>query len=372
MVTYQVPDRVHRVAGLGWAQALAFRMRRHHLADLDGGAAVDVVRRLCGVQAQVNSAAALAVAVRQADPDPDATTNALKNRDLVRTWAMRGTLHLLPVDDAAAYLTLLAGARTWHKGSWQKTFLTLDEMAVLTDAVTDALAGGEALTREELVAAIKDTALAAHVSSGWSTVLKPLAWQGLLCQGPSQGNRVTFVRPGAWSPRWRPAASEDDAARHVIRQYLRAHGPATMATFDQWLIRGATPKQRLRQWFADLGDDVATVDVDGTTAYVLAEDLDELAATEPSTDVRLLPGFDQYVLAPGTADTTVLDAEHRGDVSRAAGWIAPVVISAGRVAGTWSAEDGVPRTELWATVPAAKLAAETERLARLTTRRAPA
>jgi hypothetical protein len=360
------------VARVTWANALAFRMRRHHLAELDGGDAVDVVRRLCGVQAQVNSAAALAVAARQAEPDPDATAKALQSRDLVRTWAMRGTLHLLPVDDAAAYLALLAGARTWHKGSWQKTFLTLDEMAALTDAVTDALDGGQALTREELVTKIKNKALAEHVSSGWSAVLKPLAWQGLLCQGPSQGNRVTFMRPDAWSPRWQPAASEDDAARHVVRQYLRAHGPATPAAFDQWLIRGGTPKRKLKQWFADLGDGVATVDVDGTTAYVLAEDLDELAATKPSTDVRLLPGFDQYLLAPGTADTTVLDAEHRGDVSRAAGWIAPIVVSKGRVAGTWSAEDGVPRTELWAKVPAARLAAETKRLARLTTRRAPA
>jgi hypothetical protein len=71
-----------------------------------------VVRRLCGVQAQVASAAALAVAVRQAKPHTTALSRAVSRRSLVRTWAMRGTLHVLAADEAASYLSLLASART--------------------------------------------------------------------------------------------------------------------------------------------------------------------------------------------------------------------------------------------------------------------
>jgi hypothetical protein len=306
---------------------------------------------------------------------------------------MRGTLHLLPSEDAGAYLALLAATKTWTKGSWQKTFLTAAEMDRLTEAVVEALEPGEALTREELVEHLGDTRLAGHVGSGWSAVLKPLAWQGLLCQGPSRGARVTFQRPDAWSKRWRGLPDEDEAARQVVTAYLAAHGPATMAALDQWLMRGTMPKAKLKRWFADLGDAVTTVDVEGTTAYVLAEHEDELRSTKPSTAVRLLPGFDQYVLAPGTGDAAVIDQAHRADVSRAAGWIAPVVVSGGRVVGTWTADGGAPAVDLWpaaktpatkapatngpaadgaAEVPAAGLEAETRRLARLTTRRAPA
>jgi hypothetical protein len=362
--------------GVSALQALAWRLRRHHLERLDGGHAVDVVRRLCGIQAQVASAAALAVAVRQQQPDPDGTATGLERRDLVRTWAMRGTLHLLPTGEAADYLTLLAGARTWTKGSWQKTFLTEAEMQRLADAVRQALAPGEPLTREQLIQSLPPK-LKDHVSSGWSTVLKPLAWQGLLCQGPAQGTRSTFQRPDAWSPSWRAPADtdEDAAADRVLRAYLAAHGPATAERFDQWLMRGAIPKAKLRRWFASLRDDVTTVDVDGTPAHVLAEHEDELHATKPSTAVRLLPGFDQWVLAPGTADPQVVPPGHRQDVSRAAGWIAPVVVAGGRVAGTWSADDGTPVVELFpdgGKVPATKLKAETSRLAGLTRRRAPA
>ena len=68
-------------------------------------------------------------------------------------------------------------------------------------------------------------------------------------------------------------------------------------------------------------------------------DLDALAATKPTTEVRLLGGFDQYVLGPGTADGHVTAAARRSKVSLQSGWISPVVIAGGVVAGTWAAEN---------------------------------
>ena len=357
------------VPHLSWDQALAWRMHRHHLDPPAGASAVDVVHRLCGVQAQVTSAAALAVAVRQAEPGTTAVPEALADGSLVRTWAMRGTLHLLAAEDAASYLALLASARTWEKASWQKAFLPAPQMARLTEAVSAALEGGAELDREQLVAAVwrhsGDEDLAEQIRSGWSAVLKPLAWQGLLCSGTARGTRVTFTAPAARVPGWSGLPDPDQAAGRVILAYLAAHGPATMASFDQWLLRGATPKAALRRWFAELGDGVAQVDVDGTTAYLRAEDVDDVAAAKPSTAVRLLPGFDQYVLGPGTSDPNVVPPAHRADVSRAAGWISPVVVSRGRVAGTWNADGDIAVDLFEEPVPAAALAAEVGRVQRL-------
>jgi hypothetical protein len=56
--------------------------------------------------------------------------------------------------------------------------------------------------------------------------------------------------------------------------------------------------------------------------------------------LRLLPGFDQYVLGPGTEDPHVIPAGRRTAVSRQAGWISPVVVLGGVVSGTWVAKDG--------------------------------
>ena len=65
--------------------------------------------------------------------------------------------------------------------------------------------------------------------------------------------------------------------------------------------------------------------MEGETRYLLAEHEDELAATRPSRATHLLGAFDQFVLGPGTKDTHMLASEHRSLVSKAAGWIAPVL-----------------------------------------------
>jgi hypothetical protein len=337
--------------GVTWAQVRHWRVGRQFLRDLDGGSAAAVASRLCGVQAQVSSAAVLAVVTRQRSPDPGSVAAALKKQQLVRTWAMRGTLHLLTPGEAAGALSLLASARTWEKGVWQKNFVTTAQLDTLAEAVTEALADGQPKTRAELLEHVDDPQLKEHVGSGWSAVLKPLAWQGLLMQGPAEGGRITFVRPDLWLKKWPGLPDPDSAAPEVILRYLAAFGRATPQAFDQWLIRGVTPKPRLRQWVAALGDRVREVDVEGRPLVVRAEDLPSLEETKPAPVVRLLSGFDQFVLGPGTNDAQTLPPEHRAEVSRAGGWISPVIMIDGQVAGTWDAQKGHIATNLFASTP---------------------
>ncbi|MEH1016694.1 winged helix DNA-binding domain-containing protein [Micromonospora sp. CPCC 206060] len=387
-------------------RVLAWRLRRHLLhrptgtgvdADPDG---VSVVARLCGVQAQVASAAAQAVAARQAHPAPGTVTAALADRRLLRTWAMRGTLHLLTTADAPAYLSLLAAARTWEKGAWQRTFVTVRQLDAIAEATYAAL-DGRILTREELAAEIVertgDAGLADPLASGWGAVLKPLAWQGLLINGPTRtterdggptrttdpvngptrtvepasgrgrAGRVTFTRPDTYLPDWSGLPDPAVAATTVVPAYLGAYGPATPETFDAWLCRGATRKATLRSWFAELVStgELVTVAVDGEPAYARAADVDDIATAVPVDGVRLLPAFDQWILGPGTKDTMIIPAGRRSSVSLAAGWIAPTVVHQGRVVGTWTPRDGVPEVTLWPEsppVPAEQIEAEVARL----------
>jgi hypothetical protein len=144
------------------------------------------------------------------------------------------------------------------------------------------------------------------------------------------------MRPdAAGGSRWAGVPEPDEAAPVAISAYLGVHAPATADSFGNWLAGGWFGKRQLRAWFHDLGDRLAEVDVDGERAYVLAADLDELAAARPTRTLRLLPGFDQYVLGPGTADIRVVPAARRAAVSRQSGWISPVVVTGGVVTGTW-------------------------------------
>jgi hypothetical protein len=322
-----------------WQQALALRMQRHLLDPIGTLPVARVVRRLCGVQAQVASSAELAVRVRRQASRPGEVGRALSEGRLIKTWAMRGTLHLLTPEEAGAFLSLMASGRPWERPSWQRYFgVTTKSMDVLRRAAREAL-DGTVLTRDELVAAVIAQRGLGHfgeaLRSGWGTLLKPLAWQGDICFGPSRGGRVTFMRPEAASPRWAGVPDPDEAAPVAIVAYFSVYGPATIEAFGNWLAGGWFGKRQLRTWFGALGDRLAEVEVDGERAHILADDLDELASARPTNAVRLLPGFDQYVLGPGTGDGHVVPAARRAAVSKQSGWISPVVVAHGVVSGTW-------------------------------------
>ncbi|MCP2163436.1 Winged helix DNA-binding domain-containing protein [Goodfellowiella coeruleoviolacea] len=145
----------------------------------------------------------------------------------------------------------------------------------------------------------------------------------------------------------------------MLRAYLAAHGPATLADFGQWLFRGASTRL-LKGWLAAVRDELTEVTVDGAPAYARTADLDQLRETRPSGAVRLLPAFDQYVLA---ANRSLIPAEHRGKVSRTAGWISPVVLLGGRVAGVWTVTGtGEISVDPFEPIPPRALAAEVARV----------
>src|SRR2546430_899412 len=217
-------------------------MRRQLLDPVGDESAVGVVRRLCAVQAQVASFAELCVRVRRTRSKPGEVGRALSDGRLIKTWAMRGTLHLLTPEEGGAFLSLIAAGRPWARPSWQRYFgVTPDQIDVLRQVVREAL-DGTVLTREELVASVVARPGLGHVGdalrSGWGTLLKPLAWQGDLCFGPSRGPRVTFTRPDAASSRWAGVPEPDEAAPIVIVAYFGAYGPATVENFLNWLAPG--------------------------------------------------------------------------------------------------------------------------------------
>jgi hypothetical protein len=318
-------------------------MERQLLAPVGRLPVADVVRRLGGVQAQVASAAELAVHVRCEDSMAGKVDRALADGTVIKTWAMRGALHLLAPDVGSALLSLISAARPWSRPGWDRYFdMNPDRWAAYFDTARTAL-DGTTLTREELIAAIGAHPdlrhLADEMRSGWGTMLKPLAWQGELCFGPSRGNRVTFRRPADASAGWTGLPAPEEAAPIAIEAFFGAYAPATLEAFNHWMGGGWLRKRAIRELVgADGGGRLAEVDVEGRRAYVLAEHVDALAASPPTSAVRLLPNFDAWVLGPGSKDEHVVPPARRAAVSRQAGWISPVVIAGGEVAGTWEIE----------------------------------
>ena len=280
------------------------------------------------------SAAELQVVVRADCTVEDVRKALWKDKTLVKTWLMRGTLHLVPAKDLPLFSAALGVYGMRNTNAWLKFMqISLPELTDLIEAIGDAL-DGQALTREELIAKVgkgRAERIQLALRSGWGGVLKPVARQGLLCFGPSRGQSVTFVRPQEWLGSWRRLDPQRSLVE-IARRYLRAYGPATPKDFTRWW--GTWPGVGKTAW-AGLAEELAPVSIAGQRADMLASDLDRIAAMTMQPSVRVLPPFDPYLMGYSSRDH-LFAAEHSSRVSRTAGWISAVVLVDGRVVATWT------------------------------------
>jgi hypothetical protein len=324
------------MVSVSWSQALAWRMRQQLLDPVGTESVVGVVRRLGAVPAHPDHTAELTVRVRRRRSRPGEVAQALADGRIVKAFAFRGATHFLTPEEGGAYLALRAASRMWELPSWQEYYrLTPADWPLLRAAVREALDDGP-MTRDELASAVTSRPKFRHLgfafADGAGTLLKPLTWQGDMSLGPPRDGRATFQRLDQ-NPRWAGIPDLDEAGTHAVESYFRAYGPATPDHLHYWLGEGlGAGRKRIRAWIEGIGDRLAVVDVDGERAYVLRTDLEQLVATPATDAVRLLPGHDQWVLGPGTADAHVVPPARRALVTRAAN----PVIAGGVVSGTWS------------------------------------
>src|ERR1044071_6644975 len=122
-----------------WQRAAAWRLRRQHLLRrAPAGSMLAVASRLCGLHAQVMSSAESTVWARVEDLDRRAVQRALwEERSLVKTWAMRGTLHLLPAGELPLWHAGLRTSRRYlREKAWQNNFgISLAQLDRLTEAI---------------------------------------------------------------------------------------------------------------------------------------------------------------------------------------------------------------------------------------------
>ena len=314
--------------------------RQHLVSRRPRRELTDVVGAIGGLHAQVLSAAELAAWARVDGLRPGELDEELWNhRSLVKTWAMRGTLHLLPAAEYGLWQPALDTYDHYLKGAWLRGFkITREELDLLLDTVREVL-GGQGLTRDELAGAVGEAAQSASLGEklrdSWGAYLKPASFRGSLCFGPNSGRNVTFVSPAAWlGPK--TALSPEEAVAEVTRRYLRAYGPATAAEYSRWW--GPRRPAQATRAFRTLGEEAVEVDVEREPHWALAEDVEEIARAEPGGAVRLLPAFDPYVIGSARDVPAILAPEHKARVHRPQGWISPVLLVDGRIEGVWSYE----------------------------------
>jgi len=322
-------------------QVLAYRTSRHHLKQRATAAQLaEVAGKLGGVQAQVASAAELSLVARIDGLKVKQVRDALiESRTLIKTWALRGTLHYIPANDVAVFGAAMTGAASDRIQVLERAYgMGRGDIERLTAAIGEVL-DATPRTRGELAARIEHhlpERFRHMLHSGWGSVLHPAAYAGLLCFGPARGQNVTFVRVEAWTGRPLAAISPDAAVIELAHRYLHLNGPAAAGDFARW---SGLSLARAKAGFKSIETELTQVAVAGRKAVVLKTDADDLAAAGFDGEVRLIPHFDVYTLAQAGRDL-MIDEEHRPAVFRTAGWISPVILVEGRIVGTWALVKG--------------------------------
>ena len=295
--------------------------------------AADAVRRLLAEQGQDLPGALTSVALRTTGRSRAEVAAALDSGEVVRSWPMRGTLHLVAADDLPWMLELL-GTRALGGVEKRWAYLGLDraQCEQAREAVLAALARKDRWSRTELLAAIAEGGVATTGQRGYH-LLWYLSQTGTLCQGPTDGLRdQLYVALDDWIPAPR-RLDPDEALAELAQRYFSGHGPATVQDLCRW---SATGVREVRSALAQVRDRLESVTVEGTEHLMDPATPDRLAAAGAEADgVLLLPGFDEYVL--GYSDrTAVLPAEHSEKIVPGVnGVFRPTVVRRGQVVGVW-------------------------------------
>ena len=325
---------------LQWDQVNAWRLSQHCLSRrLKRQDFLKAATLTGGIQAQVMSAAEMALGTRVDGLTPGHVQAALwRERTLVKTWAMRATLHLLSAHDLPLYVAArsLDEPINWV-GYFEYYGMTEAQLETYLAAAPEIL-DSDPMTREQLAITLEEQTGIPElhdlmISKSWGTPLKPLAWRGYLCFGPNDGQNVTFVNPKKWLGEWQLIDS-NEALQEIVRRYLRAFGPATVEEFTHWWGMRLTPARKL---FKSMEDELETVDLEGRLTLALPETLDGMQNAASTGTVNLLPLFDAYVLGIGRGSDieALLPLEYQRQVYRPQGWISAVVLVDGYIKGTW-------------------------------------
>jgi winged helix DNA-binding protein len=317
------------------AQTLELRARAQRLAGAPARSdPPELLRLVCGLQAQLLSAAYLGVRARSHGLVVDDINRALdRDRSIVRSWLFRGTLHLVAADDLRWLVRLLGPVFARASIARQEQLgLTGDLKARGVNALRRILAEAGPLTRGELVDRLALQGIVLDPKSQAPIhLIRLAALQGILCLGPDrEDGKQTYVLLDDWVPVSKEIKRETALAQLALR-YFTAYGPATIDDLAAW---SGLPTSEVGAAVSGAKAGLTDVMVAGKPA-LMARRPGRRPLVRRRTEVRLLPAFDTYLLGYRRRDLAVPPSLQRR-LQRGGGWLHPVMVVDGKAMAAWT------------------------------------
>lgn len=306
------------------------RLQNQGVAHPDKKSPDAVVAWHGAMQAQDYAHARWAVGLRLPDASDAEISAAVDRGDIVRTHVLRPTWHLVAARDIRWMLDLSAPQIKAACVAMNRQ-LGLDEAIFrrCNDVFRKVLAGGQQLTREELMAELARSGIAADRHQATHIML----WAELdavVCNGAQRGAKNTYALFDERVPA-QTLPARADALAELARRYFTSHGPATLADF---------------QWWSGLRVADARAGLDAVQHLLVSETLDGQVfwmADNPvllpaaARHLHLLPAFDEFLVSYKDRSAS-LDVSRQAMAITGNGIFKPVVVAGGRVRGVWRRE----------------------------------
>ncbi len=322
----------------------SLRLTSLQLAEHDFTTPEEIVSWFAAMQAQDLASVKWSLGVRLPHLTEVDIDGALEAGSILRTWPMRGTIHLIPAQDARWMLEAVGSRQL--KGvekRWQRLELDRETVERSGGVLAAAMRGNRRLTRAECSVTLQE--------SGIETTgqrLYHLLWYnsqiGLTCIGPNVGKEQTFALLEDIAPVQRQLAGSE-ALAELAWFFVRSHGPIPASDFAGW---AGIPVTAARSALAENEGRVAKVQSELGDQWITEELLAQRGESTMPTTVLALPGFDEFVL--GYKDrTALLDAGHlQFVVPGSNGMFRATIVDRGRVIGVWTRSQTKTRVKVQA------------------------
>ncbi len=285
----------------------------------------ELVSWMGAIQGQDYAGAKWSIGLRLPGTSDEDVEKALRNKYLVRTWALRGTLHFIASSDIHWIISLLA-PRIISKNSRRYKELNLDDetLSQSNKLLKKALDNNKS-TRSELLNILERNGISTTGQRA-AYILQRASLDGLICQSVTKNNNPTYISIDELpKPR---KLKRNDALAELAKRYFNSHGPGTLKDYVWWsglLVKDA--KDGIEAIKHNLHSEV----VNGETYW-----MSSISGKKPkSPTVNLLPGFDEYLLGYKDRSASIDADQSKKFLIHANGFFRSTVVVDGKVAGTW-------------------------------------
>ena len=305
-----------------------YRLHNQQISQHAFETPADLVRWLGAVQAQDYAASKWAIGLRMRGATDANIEKAICDRTIIRTWALRGTLHFIEASDVRWILKLIGPRLISIYGSHFRKF-ELDKIVIgkSQKVIVRGLQGGKQLTRIEIKAALEKKGISTKDLRA-NFILLRAALDGVICLGPRRGKEFTFVLLDEWFSATKNL-DRDEALAELARRYFSSHGPATLQDFAWWSGLTITDAKK---GLEIVRSDFVQESIKSQTYWMPPQ---SAALKSKSKSVFLLPNFDEYLVAYKDRTAATDERYFKQIMKSGNGIFSPVIVINGRIAGVW-------------------------------------